>query len=280
MLGKRITLWSLGIALWGGPPVLAQTTQQYEYVRPTPPIPTLPSAPAPQIQPPPPVAPKPVVLPKAAVQPQVPNKPQPVVQPRPVRAWQPTPLQARGTVLLPAGARMPVRVYQSTLVTARYELPLTLEVTLDVIDSNGQLAIPKGSRIEGVFTPVFKEKQERQRSSYRMITKKILIGNYFQAQKLVIGARSYGINAVSYPFDLVPNPDLVGEDTNLKGAAYGFAGGMAATIATGGLALPLLLAGSAVGVATGGSPPATVVLEPDQPLTLELKEPLKGQPGA
>jgi hypothetical protein len=187
-------------------------------------------------------------------------------------------LTRKGAVLLPTGAKLPVAVFQSTLFETQYELPLALQVAEDVMDSNGRRVIPRGSRVEGIFKPIFYEHQERLRSSYKVVVKKSIIGNYFEAQRLVVGDQSYDLQAVSYPLAHAPDPTIAGKDPSLKGSAYGFAGGVALGIVTGGLALPLVLAGSAVGAMTGGAPPSSVTLEPNQPLTLTLQAPLRGQP--
>jgi hypothetical protein len=73
------------------------------------------------------------------------------------------------------------------------------------------------------------------------------------------------------------DPKVVGEDPALKGAAYGFAGGVALTIVTGGLALPAVLMGTGAGAAVGYAKEQkpVVKLAPDQPLTMTLESALK-----
>ncbi|WP_218081163.1 hypothetical protein [Anthocerotibacter panamensis] len=242
--------------------------QALDYVRPTPPLQTLPPDGQPRVVPPPPL--------DRIIKPVQPS-PQTVVA-SPEDTWQPKLLKRDGIVLLPAGATFPVKVYQSTLITAQGELPLALEVSEDVINGEGKLVIPKGSRVQGAFKSTVREYQERQRSSYKVVTKKVIQGHFFVAQHVTIGTQTYDLDAISYPLGIQPDPRVAGDDPALKGGAYGLAGGVALGIATGGLALPLVLLGSAVGAVTGGAPTPTIPLEPNQPLTLTLQAPLKGQP--
>ncbi|WP_287127866.1 hypothetical protein [Candidatus Cyanaurora vandensis] len=266
--------WFLLLTL--GTPVLAQG---YEYVRPSPlppPPPTLNTMPpdtAPQVVPPPTTVKPPQTV-------RTTPAPQPIKPIQPAETpWQPKLLrQDVGIVLLPIGAKMPVKVYQSTLFAAHAEFPLVLEVAEDVMGVQGERVIPRGSRVQGTFKPITREIKARQRSSYKINTRTVVLGNYFVAEKVTIGAQTYELNAVSPPLSTEPDPRVVGDDGALKGSAYGVAGGVALGIVTGGLALPLLLAGGAMGAVTGGAPPETIALEPDRLLTLTLQAPLRGQP--
>jgi len=256
--------WLLVLCL-GTAPVLAQ---QYEYIKPTtlpppPPLKTLPADTTPKVAPPPPTAPT-VVAPEETVS-----------------NWQPT-LLRRGLVgtLLPTGAKIPVKVFQTTSFPSKNEFPIVVEIAEDVMGPNGERVLPKGSRVQGAFKPMTREILERERSSYKTNTRSVLLGNRFVAEYVTIGTQTLPLDAVSYALTGQPDPKQAGEDSRLKGSAYGMAGGVALGILTGGLALPLVLVGSAAGAVAGGTPPETIQIEPNQPFTLTLLSPLQGQLGS
>jgi hypothetical protein len=105
----------------------------------------------------------------------------------------------------------------------------------------------------------------------------VLVGNQFEAKTLILGGQSYTLLGKTAYVPTTRDPKVAGEDPALKGAAYGFAGGVALAIVTGGVAAPAVLAGTGTGAAVGYAKQqeALVKLTPSNPLTITLDSALK-----
>jgi hypothetical protein len=207
----------------------------------------------------------------AAQQPQpAPPQNQPLPQPQ-------TPVAAAEAGNLSIGSTLPVAVLAETAFSPLQTMPVTLQVTENVVDQDGRVVIPRGSKVDGNFVPVFRTAENRDRSSYKVNQQSILEGNRFEAKTLIIGGRSYSLIGKTSYMPTTTDSKLAAEDPTLKGASYGFAGGVALAIATGGLALPAVLAGTGTGAAFGYTQQQQTVvkLAPDKPLTMTLDSALK-----
>jgi len=224
-----------------------------------------PSSASPQVLPPPPNLNIPTTQ-----QPQKAPLQQPLSRPQ-------TPVAAAEAGYLPIGSTLPLAVPAETNFNPQQTLPVTLEVTENVVDQDGRVVVPRGSKVDGNFVPVFRTVESRERSSYRVNQQSVIVGNRFEAKTLIIGNQSYSLLGKTLYVPTSKDPKVVGEDPALKGAAYGFAGGVALTIVTGGLALPVVLMGTGAGAAAGYAKEQkpVVKLAPGQPLTMTLESALK-----
>jgi hypothetical protein len=225
-----------------------------------------PSPASPQVVPPPPN----LNIPTAQQPQQAPPQNQPLPQPQ-------TPVAAAEAGSLPIGSTLPVAVPAETAFNPLQTMPVTLLVTENVVDQNGRVIVPRGSKVDGNFVPVFRTAENRDRSSYKVNQQSVMEGNRFEAKTLIIGERSYSLLGKTSYVPTTTDSKLAAEDPALKGAAYGFAGGVALAIATGGLALPAVLAGTGTGAAFGYTQQQQTVvkLAPDKPLTMTLDSALK-----
>jgi hypothetical protein len=220
---------------------------------------------------PPVVAPPPNLNIPAAQKPQ-PAPPQNLPAPQPQ-----VPSVAAEPGSLPIGSTLPIAVSAETAFNPLQTMPGTLQVTENVVDQNGRVVVPRGSKIDGNFVPVFRTAESRDRSSYKVSQQAVLEGNRFEAKTLIIGERSYSLLGKTPYVPTTTDPKLAAEDPSLRGATYGFAGGVALAIVTGGLALPAVLAGTGTGAAFGYTQQqqAVVKLVPEKPLTMTLDSALK-----
>ncbi len=226
-----------------------------------------PSATTPQVLPPPPN----LNIPTAQQQSPPPQQPQQApAQPQ-------APIAAAEAGYLPIGSTLPVAVPAETAFNPLQTMPVTLQVTENVVDQNGRVVIPRGSTVDGSFVPVFRNTENRDRSSYKTNQQQVMEGNRFEAKTLTIAGRSYSLIGKTSYVPTSTDSKLAADDPTLKGASYGFAGGVALAIVTGGLALPALLAGTGTGAAVGyAQQQQTVVkLVPNKPLTMTLDSALK-----
>jgi hypothetical protein len=217
------------------------------------------------------IAPPPNLNIPAAQQPQqAPPQNQPAPQPQ-------APLVAAEPGSLAVGSTLPVAVSAETAFNPLQTMPATLQVTENVVDQNGRVVVPRGSKVDGNFVPVFRTTENRDRSSYKTNQQSTLEGNRFEAKTLIIGERSYSLLGKTAYVPTTTDPKVAAEDPSLKGATYGFAGGVALAIVTGGLALPAVLAGTGTGAAFGYTQQqqAVVKLVPDKPMTMTLESTLK-----
>ena len=220
---------------------------------------------SPQVLPPPPN----LNIPTAQQPQQAPPQNQPRLQPQ-------TPVAAAEAGYLPIGSTLPVAVPTETQFNPLQTQPVTLQVTENVVDQNGRVVVPRGSKVDGNFVPVFRTAESQDRSSYNVNQQSKMEGNRFEAKTLIIGGQSYSLLGKTSYVPITKDSKVVGQDPALKGAAYGFAGGVALAIATGGLALPVVLltgTGAAIGYAKGQQP--VVKITPNSPLTITLDSALK-----
>lgn len=206
----------------------------------------------------------------AAQQPQpAPPQNQPAPQPQ-------APSLAAESGSLAIGSTLPVAVSAETAFNPLQTMPATLQVTENVVDQNGRVVVPRGSKIDGNFVPVFRTTETRDRSSYKTSQQSTLEGNRFEAKTLTIGGRSYNLIGKTSYVPTTTDSKVAAEDPSLKGATYGFAGGVALAIVTGGLALPAVLAGTGTGAALGYTQQQQTVVKlvPDKPLTMTLESAL------
>jgi hypothetical protein len=232
----------------------------------TAPAPSAASPTAPQVTAPPPN----LNIPAAQQPQQAPPQNQPAPQPQ-------APPVAAEPGALAVGSTLPVAVSAETAFNPLQTMSATLQVTENVVDQNGRVVVPRGSRVEGNFVPVFRTTESRDRSSYKTSQQSTLEGNRFEAKNLIIGERSYSLLGKTAYVPTTTDPKVAAEDPSLRGATYGFAGGVALAIVTGGLALPAVLAGTGTGAAFGYTQQqqAVVKLVPDKPMTMTLDSALK-----
>ncbi len=180
---------------------------------------------------------------------------------------------------LPKGTRLAAAVLREVSYSPSDSVAMTLQISNDVRDNEGDVVIPKGSTVWGNFQPVFKAPEEepatarrepRDRSSFPE-------GSRFVAEKVSIGDRIYTVKAQTdvLPTQQDPKRDVGAEAGN--GALIGVAGGALISIFTGGLGLIPVIASGALGAGVGAASATqpVVIVTPDKPMTLTLIEPLR-----
>ena len=185
-----------------------------------------------------------------------------VATPVPYTVAQLFPSAQPSSVVIPAGARIPVR-YLGTdkfVVPPTESKPLSLSVAKNIRSANGELLIPAGSEVRGQFVP--------GNSGAQFIADTLVLPN---------GSR-VAINASS---EMVTTRDVQGNGINgnaiLKGAGIGGAGATAVSAIAGRRKITVgkVLLGAGLGAAGGlllGQKPTSdsIALKPNTNLTLTL----------
>ena len=193
-----------------------------------------------------------------------------VANPAPYTVAQLFPSAQPAGVVIPAGARIPVR-YLGTdkfVVAPTESKPLILSVSKNIRAANGELLIPAGSEVRGQLVPV--------NGGAQFIADSLILQN---------GSR-VAINANS---EMVTTRDMQGNGINgnaiLKGAGIGGAGATAVSAIAGRrrVTIPKILLGAGLGAAGGlllGQKPTSdsIALKPNTDLTLTLNSRLALQP--
>jgi len=293
--------WLVSGVLWGAA-AAAVAAQQFEFTPQTPqpnPVPTLPllsdppGSTAPQALPPVPQVPQmpltgdpipPPGDPSPAPIPVVPLQAAPGEQAPPgeVYSYQRRPGLSPGGNLsgaargeLPAGTRIPLTVYRPITFQPYQAISANLEVSEPVVDRFGQVVIPPGSVVWGIFEPVYQERDPLSRPEENAELRERIVGNRFVANRITIGPSTYLVRGQSslLPVGLDRNADV--GTTLARGAGYGAAGGLALGVLTGGWGFLPILAGSLAGAAASSTNIDRVVtLQPNTLVELELTESL------
>jgi len=179
---------------------------------------------------------------------------------------------------LPQGTKLPATVLRELTYAPGDAVTMTLEVSDDVRDGQGEVIIPKGSTVWGSFQPVFSQpKQPARRERRTRNSDAWPDGSRFVAERVSIGDRIYPLKAQTELLATQQDPrrDVGGEAGN--GALIGAAGGLLIGVLTGGIGFIPVLAGGAVGATAGavGASQPVVIVKPDRPLVLTLVEPLR-----
>jgi uncharacterized protein YcfJ len=134
--------------------------------------------------------------------------------------------------------------------------PYSLLVAEDVLDNNGNVAIPANSEIRGTFRPARG-------------------GLVYVADSISINGRIYTVNATSKLLRDVKDPRYQDGGKIAGDAAIGAAGGAVIGLLTGGVSLGTILGGAATGAVVGNvTAPQVVVVDPNNPVDIRLKAPL------
>jgi uncharacterized protein YcfJ len=134
--------------------------------------------------------------------------------------------------------------------------PYSLLVAEDVLDNNGNVAIPANSEIRGTFRPAKG-------------------GLVYVADSISINGRIYTVNATSKLLRDVKDPRYQEGGKIAGDAAIGAAGGAVIGLLTGGVNLGGILGGAATGAVVGNvTAPQVVVIDPNNPVDIRLKAPL------
>jgi hypothetical protein len=268
---RRIIAFMLGVSVCL-PPVVA-AAKEFDFTKPqknqfNPP------ASGTRLIPPPSVRPLPVAPPSGDS-----SSPQPIPSPSPI--LRPVPRFDLNAIQydLPKGTRLAAAVLREVSYSPSDSVAMTLQISNDVRDNEGDVVIPKGSTVWGNFQPVFKAPDEepatarrepRDRSSFPE-------GSRFVAEKVSIGDRIYTVKAQTdvLPTQQDPRRDVGAEAGN--GALIGAAGGALISLFTGGLGLIPVIASGALGAGVGAASATqpVVIVTPDKPMTLTLIEPLR-----
>jgi hypothetical protein len=180
---------------------------------------------------------------------------------------------------LPKGTRLAASVLREVSYSPSDSVAMTLQISNDVRDNEGDVVIPKGSTVWGNFQPVFKSADEEPATARHEPRDHTPFpeGSRFVAEKVSIGDRIYAVKAQTdvLPTQQDPNRNVGAEAGN--GALIGAAGGVIISLFTGGLGLIPVIASGALGAGVGAvsATQPVVIVTPDKPMMLTLVEPLR-----
>jgi hypothetical protein len=268
---RRIIAFMLGVSVCL-PPVVA-AAKEFDFTKPQKNQFNPPSTDT-RLIPPPSVRTLPVVPPSAdSTTPQPSPSASPVL--RPVPRFDLNAVQYD----LPKGTRLAASVLREVSYSPSDSVAMTLQISNDVRDNEGDVVIPKGSTVWGNFQPVFKDPDEEPATARHESRDHSPFpeGSRFVAEKVSIGDRIYTVKAQTdvLPTQQDPNRNVGAEAGN--GALIGAVGGALISIFTGGLGLIPVIASGALGAGVGAvsATQPVVIVTPDKPMMLTLVEPLR-----
>jgi hypothetical protein len=159
-----------------------------------------------------------------------------------------------GVVRISAGKEIPVASAEDTFyLNSDKTYRRSLAISEDIYDQNGNLAIPEGSTVSGVFKPVRG-------------------GLKFYADSLETHGNRYRIRATSQTIHDQKDPRYYQPGAIAGHAALGAGGGALIGLLTGGVSTGGVLAGAAAGAVVGNvTAPQVVVIDDNHPVTLRLQ---------
>jgi hypothetical protein len=176
---------------------------------------------------------------------------------------------------LAPGTTIPLTVFREITFPPFQAINGNLEVSEPVVDQSGQVVIPAGSVVWGMFEPVVEEKKivDEDRDTH-MIEDRV-IGTRFVANRITVQSSTYMVNGASDLLDTGSDPTADVGTVALRGAGYGAGAGLVLGVLTGGIGFLPIIAGSAAGAAAGTTNVDRVVsLKPNTIVTVQLADSL------
>lgn len=168
-----------------------------------------------------------------------------------------------GSVQLQRGSILPVSSLETSQPQYFYSdtvIPLNLQISQPIFNSNGQVMVPAGAKIYGQLHPVPG-------------------GLQFVSNSIVLNGRSYPLRALSQVLPDEKDPRQYSSDAVLGDAGLGAVAGLVFSAVSGGITTGNVLGGAAAGVLTGNvTAPQAVVIRPGQAFTLTLQDPVSIYP--
>ncbi|GAB4216928.1 MAG: hypothetical protein OHK0012_20210 [Synechococcales cyanobacterium] len=173
---------------------------------------------------------------------------------------------------LAEGTAINLTVFREMTFQPYQAINVNLQVVNPVVDRHGQVVIPAGSTVWGLFEPVYETEAEDEAISK---PKRRFIGNRFVANRVTTPNGTYIVQGSTDLIKTQFDPSANLGQVALEGAGYGAAGGLALGILTGGVGFLPILAGTLAGATTGTTNVDQVVaLHPNSVVTMELSSPL------